>query len=108
MKTGQAIKKPIPVDFIELLPTWTSIRKCYEFIHGQSPYTDNASYITKEKFEDYMDICIKQGFLPLKTLESGAGTQNASLGDYILKGIDGECWPIKADIFERTYDIIKL
>ena len=105
MKQGTAIKKPIPVEFIELVSTWTGVRKAYEFIYGKPPYEQNASSMTKQKWEDYMDICLHQGYMPLKTLESGQGTQNATFGDYIMKGVDGECWPIKADIFNRTYDI---
>ncbi len=108
MKTGKAIKKPIPVEFIQLVKTWTGIRAAYQFIHGNPPYDlENASEMTRTKFEEYMDYCIHDGYMPLKTLESGEGTQNANFGDYILKGIDGECWPIKADIFERTYDIVE-
>lgn len=103
MKIGIAIKKPISVSFIRL--TSATIWDTYEFIHGNAPYTLPASFITVGKWGEYCDNLINQGFMPLKTLESGEGTQNANFGDYILKGIDGECWPIKADIFERTYDI---
>ena len=27
-------------------------------------------------------------------------------GDFIIKGIDGECYACKPDIFHRTYDIL--
>ena len=27
--------------------------------------------------------------------------------DYVMKGIDGELYPIKKDLFHRTYDIIE-
>jgi hypothetical protein len=107
MRTGKAIKKPIPVEFIELVKTHTGIWQAYKFIHGKPPYdVNNPSAITQDKWWDYCEHLIHDGFMPLKTLESGEGTQNALFGDYILKGIDGECWPIKADIFERTYDTI--
>lgn len=102
----KAIKKPISFEFLELKPTWTSIREAYQFIHSKPPYKDNASDYEKDKFCDWMDYCIHQGFMPIKTLESGDGTQNANFGDYILKGIQGECWPIKPDIFKATYDIL--
>lgn len=39
----------------------------------------------------------------IKTLE---GVMTAYEGqDYIIKGIDGEIYPCKIDIFERTYEI---
>lgn len=32
------------------------------------------------------------------------GTMRASLGDWIIKGINGEFYPCKPDIFEKTYE----
>ena len=40
--------------------------------------------------------------LYIKTLE---GDHHASVGDYIIKGVNGELYPCKPDIFEKTYDI---
>ena len=36
----------------------------------------------------------------IKTLE---GTMIASAGDYIIQGVNGEIYPCKADIFQKTY-----
>ena len=41
--------------------------------------------------------------LVIHTLE---GDHHANPGDYIIKGIHGEFYPCKPDIFEKTYDII--
>lgn len=45
------------------------------------------------------------GFPPcelfINTLE---GVHHVSVGDYIIKGIKGELYPCKPDIFERTYE----
>ena len=41
--------------------------------------------------------------IDIKTLE---GTMKANVGDYIIKGVNGEFYPCKPDIFERTYDRI--
>ena len=43
------------------------------------------------------------GQIFIKTLE---GTMLASKGDYIIKGIRGEFYPCKPDIFEETYEEI--
>lgn len=32
------------------------------------------------------------------------GTITASVGDYIIKGVQGEFYPCKPDIFEQTYE----
>lgn len=29
------------------------------------------------------------------------------IGSYIVKGVAGEVWPIRKDIFEETYEILK-
>ena len=39
--------------------------------------------------------------LEISTLE---GTMRAKVGDYIIKGIQGEFYPCKPDIFELTYE----
>ena len=39
--------------------------------------------------------------LSIQTLE---GTMQASRGDYIIKGVNGEFYPCKPDIFEKTYE----
>ena len=49
-------------------------------------------YINHEKIK---------GGLIIKTLE---GEHLASIGDYIIKGIQGEFYPCKPDIFEATYE----
>jgi len=46
---------------------------------------------------------IEDARLYIPTLE---GVMEASIGDYIIKGIKGEFYPCKPDIFEATYDKI--
>ena len=50
--------------------------------------------------------CFEEGppTLIIQTLE---GTMVASIGDWIIKGIKGEFYPCKPDIFEATYDPIE-
>lgn len=42
--------------------------------------------------------------LLIPTLE---GEMIASLGDYIIKGVQGEIYPCKPDIFELTYEAVE-
>lgn len=42
--------------------------------------------------------------LYIYTLE---GEMFASIGDYIIKGVDNEFYPCKADIFRQTYELVK-
>ncbi|PRS47537.1 hypothetical protein [Bacillus sp. MZGC1] len=39
--------------------------------------------------------------MDIETLE---GTMKASPGDWIIKGVHGEIYPCKPDIFEKTYE----
>ena len=39
--------------------------------------------------------------LVIHTLE---GDMEASIGDYIIKGVNGEFYPCKPDIFAKTYE----
>lgn len=41
-------------------------------------------------------------YMEIDTLE---GTHIANVGDYIIKGIKGELYPCKPDIFEATYEV---
>jgi hypothetical protein len=38
--------------------------------------------------------------MKIKTFE---GTMSARPGDWIITGVDGEKWPVKKEIFEKTY-----
>jgi len=40
----------------------------------------------------------------IKTLE---GIMHASIGDWIITGVNGEQYPCKPDIFEKTYEAIE-
>lgn len=46
-----------------------------------------------------------QDVVKIHTLE---GVMTASAGDFIIKGIDGELYPCKPDIFEKTYEPVDL
>jgi hypothetical protein len=73
-------KKPVEIDAIQ----WTGDNKLEIFDFC------NMSYITNQE-------------LRIQTLE---GYMTASIGDYIIKGVMGEFYPCKPDIFEMTYEKI--
>ena len=47
--------------------------------------------------------CSSDVKLVVKTLE---GEMTANRGDYIIRGVKGEIYPCKADIFEQTYEAV--
>lgn len=58
----------------------------------------------KRKFPDitiYTDLVDNHRVVSIQTLE---GNMEISEGDYIIKGIKGEYYPCKPDIFEESYE----
>src|SRR5690625_2060410 len=53
---------------------------------------------------NYGRYSIDDAYCEIKTLE---GTMQANARDYIIKGVDGEIYPCKPDIFKRTYEKVK-
>lgn len=77
-------KKPVVIDAFEFcenfVPNW-----------GISAYNDGVIY-----FDDKEECFIK-------TLE---GDHHVSIGDYIIRGVNGELYTCKPDIFEKTYEAV--
>ena len=47
---------------------------------------------------------VKERCIDIQTLE---GEMRANIGDYIIKGIKGEFYPCKPDIFKASYEDVK-
>lgn len=57
-------------------------------------YLDGAGRVLPEHGANYLEI---------ETLE---GTMTARPGDFIIRGVQGEFYPCKPDIFAATYDLV--
>lgn len=80
-------KKPVIIEAIQFIDNADRIMEIHEFLGGD---TMRINY--EDKYNPYIKI---------ETLE---GTMKASVGDYIIKGVNGEFYPCKPDIFEKTYE----
>ena len=50
----------------------------------------------------------EQGHVALvPMIKTPEGDIKANVGDYIIKGVNGEFYPCKPEIFEKSYDIIE-
>jgi hypothetical protein len=87
------VKNPLEIEAVQW--TGTNYRVMYDFL---TETTNQNIEATGEHF--YIDHSKGQGGLIIKTLE---GEHIASIGDYIVKGIKGEFYPCKSDIFEKSY-----
>lgn len=91
-------KKPVVIEAV----LWNG-KNLLEVTRFMSGYFELERAIDRERFDDYISIVENDG-LKINTLE---GVMNANIGDYIIKGIQGEFYPCKPDIFEATYEIVK-
>lgn len=77
-------KKPVVIEAVQFAKD--SFQECCDFI-GEHNLNDGTS-------ED-------EGYIGIITLE---GDHNARYGDWIIKGVNGEFYPCKPDIFGKTYE----
>ena len=77
-------KKPVEIEAIQL--NVHNVREVAEWCGADFGYTFGSTE------PDALDI---------HTLE---GTMAAHIGDYIIKGVQGEFYPCKPDIFAATYE----
>lgn len=79
-------KRPVVID------AWQWLGNVYE------PWLDNKPFVLDNK---PFVVDASNGKLEIPTLE---GTLTASVGDWIIRGVKGEFYPCKADIFALTYE----
>lgn len=83
--------------------------------YQKKPVTVEAVQWNGENREEVLDFCNHDGksravatgitrIIVIKTLE---GTMEGHVGDYIIKGVKGEFYPCKPDIFRETYEEVK-
>ena len=95
-------KKPIVIEAIQL--TDFNAETMLSVLEFMGQIVDTNSATTNEKFYDYCEQRGNVGYLTIETLE---GNMKANLGDYIIKGVNGEFYPCKPDIFEKTYEKVE-
>lgn len=88
------IKKPVAIEAIEW--TGSNLLEVTTFMESQPVLNCDAAH---GAWDTYKDI-VKDKGLKIATLE---GDMSASVGDYIIKGVKGEFYPCKPDIFKLTY-----
>jgi len=95
-------KKPVEIEAVQWqengilseTPNWISVALAKNFPIGNSkPKKDEIGAIYR--FADEIHI---------STLE---GVMKATKGDYIIRGVEGELYPCKPNIFEKTYEAVE-
>lgn len=81
-------KKPVEIEAVKF-DGW-NWAECYQFMSNEVP-----------AFPQWLK---EKELIEIETLE---GTMIASRGDWIIKGVNGEFYPCKPDIFEKTYELVE-
>lgn len=93
-------KKPVVVEAfrygIDPEPDWFNEALSYGTVYYNTWITEDPIPLS--------DIPINKSECYIKTLE---GIMTCNTGDYIIRGIQGEIYPCKPDIFEATYEEVK-
>ncbi|TLQ07570.1 hypothetical protein FEZ48_06200 [Marinilactibacillus psychrotolerans] len=95
----RARKKPVEVDVFKFDGD-------FKYSNGEyyvPSWAVHALNVSKEEMTEEEWMFFESGELYIYTLE---GIMRVSVGDYIIKGVNGEFYPCKPDIFEKTYEII--
>lgn len=87
-------KKPVTIEAIQW--TGSNLREVITFTDGPP---DTRTSHAGMAWDAYTDLVERDG-LKIYTLE---GKMLASPGDWIIRGVKGELYPCKPDIFEATY-----
>jgi hypothetical protein len=92
-------KKPVVIDAVQ----WTgeNHREMFNFF-TKNAFDKESMKVSQEHF--YIDDNKVEGGLVIKTLE---GEHLASIGDFIIRGVKGEYYPCKPDVFEQTYEKVE-
>ncbi len=83
-------KKPVVVEAVQFLPNENSIKDIVE--------------LAKEGSRR-VDLLTMDGTNPQLFIETLEGRMEASIGDWIIKGVSGELYPCKPDIFWMTHEV---
>ena len=85
------------------MPKWRKKPVVVEAIQWSGNKTVMADWCVKENTNRRVQFN-EDKTLTIETLE---GNHIANLNDYIIKGVKGEIYPCKPDIFEMTYEKVE-
>ena len=98
-------KKPVIIEAVQWKGTPngnnSSVVEVYNFLTGENITGGLQAKSEGEHFR--IDYANGIPTLKIKTLE---GEMTANHYDWIIKGVNGEYYPCKPDVFEKTYEVV--
>ncbi len=102
---AQYRKKPVVIDAVQFRVTHTE--RCTHGVHEERNEGEIAEFMgakmARTRFVPEHGNPNGRSVLEIETLE---GVMQASVGDWIIRGVQGEFYPCKPDIFEQTYEAV--
>ena len=89
-------KKPVVIEAVQ----YTGSSSSTIFIYG---LINKIDIETEEQANENIAECERSGGININALE---GIMLVSKGDWVIKGVKGEYYPCKSDIFKATYEQI--
>ena len=108
MSVKTFVKKPVEIQTIQF-KDYSSAIEIFTWTEGKVFYVPagfdhHMRYSTEKDRSTTHTRDSASAFLVIYTLE---GIMRADLGDWIIRGVKGEFYPCKPDIFEETYDPVE-
>lgn len=94
----KARKKPVEIEAIQY--TDKNLLEVLNFTGKHDRFY--TWFADEEEYKDF--VAANNNGFKIFTLE---GTMTAYPGDWIIKGVNGEFYPCKDDIFQKTYELIE-
>ena len=96
---GRYRKKPVVIEAMQLVGTNADTHAVYQWIEANTQGSFDP--LSEEIPASGVSIDPATGFFLIATLE---GVMQAKPGDWIIRGVQGEFYPIKDSIFRETYE----
>lgn len=88
-------KKPVVIDAVKMLSCGFS---------ATPEWVTNALSSARVYYTNVIGTnFIRDGFI----VQTPEANMRGKIGDYLIRGIDGELYPCKGDIFDRTYEAVE-
>jgi hypothetical protein len=100
---GRATKKPVEISFMRWPGGAESATVVIDWVlacGGTARYHEASPYM----IDHSAGVMGVPEHIAIDTLE---GTMRAVPGDVVIRGVMGEFYPCKPDIFDRTYDLVE-
>ena len=94
-------KKPVVIEAMRFAGTPIEAIEVYRWIEENTAGSYDTNDPSGEVPDSGVSIDASTGFLVIATLE---GEMLAKLGDWIIRGVAGEFYPCKPEIFAATYE----